>query len=193
MESLGRSAGSGQPLAPYRALLVIEDAKDCHKAREVEKLLDLRVGADQIYGTPTLARALEAADEDAQAGAANMSHLFKVDDEMVVTLIDELGDGVPDFRGRVDVDLAWQVDDANISLGCAGIDLDYVFVDLSHPLIRFCGAIARTKYYVHREDEWNLQLRVLEDPEIRRGPPCVPLACLIAAKKKPCAGARFVL
>ena len=60
----------------------------------------------------------------AQAGRIDVAHLFEIDDEVIDASIDQVADRVLDFRRRVDVDLAAQVDDVAITLRFAHVYLD---------------------------------------------------------------------
>ena len=105
-------------------MLVVEDPEDLDEPRDVENLLDLRVRAHEIDRAAVLADPLEAADEDAQARRIDVPHLFEIDDQVVVTLIDELGDRVFDFRRGVNVDLAAEFDDVCVGVRLADVHFD---------------------------------------------------------------------
>ena len=99
-------------------------AEDLHESRDVEDLLDLRIGADQVDAAAVLAHALEAADQHAESGRVDVADLLEVDDEVVVALIDQLADRVLDLRRGVDVDLARQLDDVRFVARLVHLDFD---------------------------------------------------------------------
>src|SRR5437660_8185865 len=106
------------------ALFVVEDAEYLHQAGDVEDLLDLRVRAYEVDGAAVLAYALEPADQNAQSGGVDVANLLEVDHEIVVLLVDQLGDRILDLRRRVDVDLAGEVDHVRVPLRRADVDFD---------------------------------------------------------------------
>src|SRR5579872_5893720 len=105
-------------------LFVIEDSENLDESRNVEDLLDLRIRADQVHRSAMLAYAFEAADQHTQSGTVDVANFLEVDDQVVMTLIDQLRNRILDFGGRVDVDLSCEIDDVGISFRFADVDLD---------------------------------------------------------------------
>src|SRR5580698_872161 len=99
----------------HGSILAFEDAEDFHEAGNVEDLLNLRVGADEIYRSAVLANAFQAADQHAESGRIDISHLFQIDDQVVDAAVDERADCIFHLRRRVNVDLSAQVDDVTLT------------------------------------------------------------------------------
>jgi hypothetical protein len=108
----------------HRTLLVVEDPEDLDQAGDVENLLDLRVRADEIHRTAVLAHALESADEHAQTGRVNVADVLKVDDQVIVLLIDQLTDRIFHFGRGVHVDLAGEVNNVRVAFRLAYVHFD---------------------------------------------------------------------
>ena len=59
---------------------------------------------------------LQPADQHAKAGGVEELDLLHVDDELVVVLVDEIDEQLTEPRGRVDVNLALDIDDLDAVL-----------------------------------------------------------------------------
>src|SRR6478735_427728 len=98
-EGLGSAAGEGR-------LGRLVDHEDLREAGDPEDLEQAVLVADQLEGPVVGADLLQAADQDTEPGRVQELDGFHVDDDVVDTGRDELGDLVPQLRGGVDVDLA---------------------------------------------------------------------------------------
>src|SRR4029079_3637186 len=87
------------------------DREDLGQAGDPEDLEQALLVADQPHRAVVRPHLLEAADEDAEAGRVQEVDLLHVDHQVVLAVADELGDLVPELGGRVDVDLAPDLDD----------------------------------------------------------------------------------
>src|SRR5208282_1254760 len=84
--------------------------------RDPEDLEYPLLRADQIQGTVVRAHSLQPADQHTETGRVQELDLLHVDDELVVVLVNEIDEQLTEPRRRVDVNLAFHVDDLDAVL-----------------------------------------------------------------------------
>src|SRR5579884_278183 len=100
--TLGDCAGSAAGGGFHR----IVDGEDLGQAGDLEHLEDPALGAHQGEVTIVAAQALEPPDQHTEAGGVEEVDPLQVDDDLLVTLADQLDQPLPQPGGGVDVDLA---------------------------------------------------------------------------------------
>src|SRR5580704_3263242 len=89
----------------------VMDAEDLRQPGDPEDLQDALLGAHQIQRAVVSTDALEAADEDAQAGGVQELHLLHVHHELVMATVHQVDEKLTQPRGGIDIDLALDIDD----------------------------------------------------------------------------------
>src|SRR5580692_913339 len=89
----------------------VMDAEDLGQPGDPEDLQDALLRAHQVQRAVVSTDALEAADEHAQAGGIKELHLLHVHHELVVPAVHQVDEKLTQPRGRIDVNLALDIDD----------------------------------------------------------------------------------
>src|SRR5271166_1967815 len=87
------------------------DAENLRQPGDPEDLEYALLRADQIQGAVVRTHSLQAADQHPETGGVKELHLLHVDDELVIVLVDQIDEQLTEPRRRVDIDLAFDVDD----------------------------------------------------------------------------------
>ena len=106
-------AGPDSTLLPLgeRVGLGTVDGEDLRQAGDPEDLEQALLVADQAHRAVVGPDLLQPPHQDSESGRVEEVDLLHVDHEVVFTIADQLGDLVSQARGRVDVDLAADLDD----------------------------------------------------------------------------------
>src|SRR6266536_1770400 len=94
----------------------VVDAEDLRQPGDPEDLEYALLRADEVQGAVVGTHPLQAADQHAQAGGVEELNLVHVDDELVVVLVDQIDEELTEPWRRVDIDLAFDVDDLDAVL-----------------------------------------------------------------------------
>src|ERR1700761_852887 len=95
----------------------VVDAEDLGQPGDPEDLEDPLLGADQVERTVVSADTLQSADEDAKAGRVEELNSLHIHDKVVIVLVDQIDQQLPEPRCGVHVDLAFNIDDLDAVLG----------------------------------------------------------------------------
>src|SRR6516162_2522495 len=94
----------------------VMDAEHLGEPGDPEDLEDALLRAHQIQGPVVRPHPLEPADQHPEPGGVEELDLLHVDYELVVVLVDEIDEQLTEPRGRVDVNLALDIDDLDAVL-----------------------------------------------------------------------------
>src|SRR5947207_8876104 len=86
--------------------LAAVDVEDLREAGDLKDTQDPRAIADEPQVAVPLARAFEAADQNAEAGAVQVLYLSRIDDDPGQTLVQEVHDFLLEAGGGVDIHFA---------------------------------------------------------------------------------------
>src|SRR5262249_8527482 len=94
----------------------VVDAENLGQTGDAEDFQYPLLSADQVKRSIVGPDSLQPADQDAQASGVKELHLFHVDDELVIAVVDQVNKEFAETRRGVDVDLAFYVDDLDAVL-----------------------------------------------------------------------------
>src|SRR6266571_6173085 len=92
------------------------DAEHLRQPGDPEDLEDALLRAHQVQGAVVRPHPLQAADQHAESGGVEELDLLHIHDELVVVLVDEIDEQLTEPWGRVNVDLALDIDDLDAVL-----------------------------------------------------------------------------
>src|SRR5438309_9101857 len=99
------TSGWGARSGPQGLVQGPEDREDLGQAGDVEDLEDAVLRGDEFHRALFVLHALQAADEDAEAGGVEKVDLLHVDDDRGGAALHQVDKGLPEPGRRVDVDL----------------------------------------------------------------------------------------
>jgi hypothetical protein len=95
----------------------VVDAEDLGQPGDPEDLEDPLLGADQVERPVVRADTLQSADKNTQAGRVEELDSFHIHDKVVIVLVDQVDQQLPEPWCGVYVDLAFNIDDLDAVLG----------------------------------------------------------------------------
>ena len=102
----------------------LKDLEDFNQTRDVEDLFDLRIGAHQKNSAAVLSDFFECSDQNTESGTIDVSDFLKIDQKLVVLVLNQFVDGLLDTGGGVNIDLALNLYGLGLTIKVTGTNFN---------------------------------------------------------------------